>query len=646
MTFTRSLVFVSLVLLLAVVFGCSGGNSPVAPNQQTGSLDNAPIIGLSETENAFDAVGLLGAYELTIDPANMTAEINSKRISAIGEDYLVSGKGFFTVTPCSDCLKLVGITITPDGNGQLIFSIRHPFAPGNPANPPSAINRLDLDVFDLAMVVAPKEANKSNFPLTAKDVYSGLTYGQDGYTTELANVITGESAALPFFLVIDDSVSGTGTWNKFGMGATANFDVGFSLTAGVLKFDTYLTMGYGASAKKAQRLTPTYYNPEFNRKNAWKVVVTPPQGTNPPAIGNTWQDNDATTTFNVKVEVYDWQIGATEDATLATPTAVYAASNVASVSAEIAGMNTVLPSVTTDDGTGTGMQDAPLVFLVPVANQNLLVPGTYPGLVKVTDSRLPMTPADGRDFLIDTPDGVALNNYTIPEYATYQTFTATVVQGCGPLEFVSLTGCPAADIDNGSTVPFVITGSSPLGGEPITYEIDTDYDGTFDADPAYPANTTGVFNVLFEDNPCTAGTDYVIAFRMTDQCDPANTLVVADQCTVTIGVCCPQVTITSLSPNQGYYNNQFTIDVYGTGFTAGALLEARFIMAQGYCPDWISPTVSVISSTHMQVWLDNIWGSGGSGRYCPYCSVYYHLKITNGCGNSFQLDNAFYQTCS
>ena len=277
--------------------GCSGGsNTPVSPqgNGASDTLDSIPIIGASIFDDgSFDAVGMFGEYELTINPEDSTAELTAKRIAAIGEDYIVSGVNFFTIAPCATCLKISGIAIDMDGNAVLTFSIRHPFPAGNTSEPPSAANRLDLDVFDLAMVIVPSEATATTYSITGKGVYTGYCINPDGYTTELADVVS-DTAAMPFFLAVDDSDTGTSTFNKFAMGEEdMTFDAGFDLSAGVLSFDMYLTMGYGFSAKRPDRLQPKYYNPEFNRKAAWKVVVTPPEGDDPPEMANTWNDMKA-----------------------------------------------------------------------------------------------------------------------------------------------------------------------------------------------------------------------------------------------------------------------------------------------------------------------------------------------------------------
>jgi hypothetical protein len=533
-------------MLLAFLIGCSSRTVPVTPGD-VDTFDGVPVIGLAGADGTYNATGILGVYELTIDPNKMTVDLVTKRSEAIGEDYIVSGIGFFTAIPCPDCLRLTGFSLDPRGALALNFWIKHPFPVGNSSLPPSASNRNDLSVFDLAMVIAPSEVIPSTYPLTGVDVQKSTCMFADGYTTELANVGQDQSA-LPYFLVIDDTDEDpiTSTWNKFAQGAESFFDVFFAPPTGLISYDMYLTMGYGASAKKPGRLTPKYYNPEFNRKAAWKVAVTPPQGDNPPAIGNTWQDNDATTLYNVTVTVYDWQCGAAvwdgvTPASFADAGAnmVWAASEIESVSAEVPGMTIALASSATP-ASGTGTLADPYVYTVALANENLLPVGVYTGLVKVSDARSPLTPTDGRDFLIDSPDGIALNNYTMPEYATYQTFPATVVLGCGPISGqIDSPVCPVTGLTTGSIVPFAISASSANGGDPITlYEMDMDYDGTFVADDS---NATGLFNAgpFTPPAPCDDNIPYswTVAFRATDSCDPPNVALIAT-CEVTVSICC------------------------------------------------------------------------------------------------------------
>lgn len=535
----RPLVLIAFAAFLAMVLGCSGGSNTVTPADIAGSSDNIPVIGMSDANGIVTATGIMGSYQFVLDQDSMTADLSNMRSSAIGEDYIVSGIGFFTMKPCASCLKLAKL-VAENGLIKATFNISHPFKPGDPLKPPTAINRLDLDVFDTALVVAPSEGTPQNYALTGATAYSTVCANASGYTTELAG-LTADTAAYPYFLVIDDSKTGTSTNNKLAMGAeNVQFDVFFNMGGA---FDLYLTMGYGASAKKAQRLTPKYYIPEFNRKPAWKVDVVLPNGTNPPVMGNTWDDIDSTTEYDVLVKVYDWQQNAVVTADPATyadetdTTKIWAASTVTGVSMEIPGMYNTLKSMTTAD-SGTGAPNDPMLFNFKVANENALAAGTYYGLVKVTDSRVPLTPTDGRDFLIDSPDGILLNNYEIPDYMTYQVFPAIVVVGCGPITG-SITNpvCPVTGVFNGMSKSFTATAASANGGDPIVlYEWDKDYDGvTFDVDGTGQTAFIGPF-----DNPNCGGTNdpmtFTVAVRATDSCDPPNVTIFAT-CELTVDEC-------------------------------------------------------------------------------------------------------------
>ncbi len=421
-------------ILLFLITGCSKGSSnPIAGSTSfepagAGNLDTLPII-------AFDgntAVGVMGGFNLTISPDGTNADLVPMRTSAIGESYIFSGKSYFDTFPCRDCFRISGLGYE-DGQIIIRFSIRHPFPKGNPALPPSGRNRLDLDLFDLALVVKPIPLSPQNYPLMNINIPEYIIENPDGFTDELSNLISAD-VALPYVLVVDDSVSAppSSTFNKFEMGASKDFEVKFPVQSGeTLVFDLYLTFGLGASAIFEDRLNPVYLNPEFNRKAAWKVEVIPPNGTNPPTLGNTWDDTHSANAYKVTVKVYDWQIGANVDPNLTNTTDIYAASDVDYVSVEIPGMTDVLKQV---DGNsyvpgGTGMPDSPLVYKILIANENLLEPGEYIGLVEVHDQREPQDFAEGRDYLIHSPDGVTLNQYQIGNYKTYQTFIATVVTG-------------------------------------------------------------------------------------------------------------------------------------------------------------------------------------------------------------------------
>jgi hypothetical protein len=408
--------FITIAIVIMIISGCSGGN-PVTTDSDNPLPEQ---LNYANSESGNNLTGIMGPYELILDADSQTVELTSKRQAAIGESYIVSGRSYFVTQPCSDCLVIQGMGYK-FSNVFVNFGIKHPFEPGSDLlGPPSGKNRLDLDIFDAALVVKPIGISPETYPLTGATIQNGVITSADGYTTELAHIF-GEPSALPYVLAVDDSaaIPPAGTYNKFAMGAEAEFDVLFPIApGGNLQFDLYLTFAYGFSAVLEDRFEPKYSNPEFNRKAAWKVNVTPPSG---------WLSFDDVIPTYVEIEVYDWQVGANVDPALTNPTDVYAASEIESVSVEIPGMNPTLISVPGSSAIyGTGMPDDPLVYQIPIRNDNLIASGDYIGVVKVTDQRTPQLPASGRDFIIDSPDGKARNFHEMPEYATYQTFPATV----------------------------------------------------------------------------------------------------------------------------------------------------------------------------------------------------------------------------
>jgi fibronectin type 3 domain-containing protein len=438
------------ILMLILIIGCSsGGNTPVMPGEslsdssienqseisKSGALTSErdfsmPEAALAMMNETYHSLATLGSFELNLNAQDFSAELIPMRKSAIGESYLVSGAGFFTMSPCVDCLTIESIELTGENYAKLNFNISHPFDKADTLKPPSARNRLDLDVFDLALVVVPSDASVQTYPLIGVNASAGLCPYADGYTREL-KYLTEVDDACPYFLVIDDSKNSDFTYNKFEMGTDNQKFSAYFTDEGT--FELYLTMGYGASARKFTRFTPQYYNPEFNRKSAWKVDIIPPEGDNPPEIGNTWTDSDSETEYPVTIRVYDWQQNAVVSPDYPDENHrdyIYKASNVSLVSLEIPGMTNNIKSTSTPAG-GTGTPSDPLTFSIPIANENLLAAGDYFGLVKVSDERTPATLATpgAPDALVHTPDGIDINWLLIDEYATYQVFKATVVIG-------------------------------------------------------------------------------------------------------------------------------------------------------------------------------------------------------------------------
>ena len=419
-----TLIVLAIVILIAGCSSITDSNPTEGPLNQTteNSLSPIPIIG----QSIDTATGLLGAYTLALSNDGLSADLVPVRSSALGESFIVSGMGFFTMTPCTDCLKIKNISLNTSGNVVLGFVIKHPFPMGNEIKPPNARNRKDLDIFDVALLVKPADVTSVFYSKIKAGVYTGILANADGYTTELGSLLQDDSA-IPFKICYEDANN-----NRFVMGIDYQpFQVEFIPGSGLV-FDLYLTMGYGAAAKKSTFMYPVYYIPEFNRKQAWKVMVTPPEGQDPPLLGNTWDSTDIATEYPVTIDIYDWNQGAIIAGTYPDPDNtdhISAASDISSVAVEIPGMTSTAILATTEDIFTNGWDD-PITYTANIANANALPAGIYTGLVKVTDSRVPAdssapyTPGT----LVHTPDGILLDWYQIPEFATYQTFTATVVE--------------------------------------------------------------------------------------------------------------------------------------------------------------------------------------------------------------------------
>jgi fibronectin type 3 domain-containing protein len=485
------IVFLLMVMSILMI-SCSGGGNPLTPpvGDQEKTANGMPEVGYGQvpiSDRAFDGLpsdvvgldttfqstGVLAGYDFILYD-DLTSELVPMRRASLGESYLVSGASFFTVRPCSDCFVIKSIELTPDGKIRVLFNVSHPFEKGNKTLPPSGKNRLDLDLFDLALVIVPYSASFKSFTKTNKSVYNSLCEGMDGFTTELSE-LTHNPNLCPYYLVVDDTDTSESTFNKFEMG-TKNKELEVFIT-GTGRFNLFLTMGYGVSGSLGSRLSPFYFNPEFNKKSAWKVDVIPPQGSDPPAYGNTWSNDDPTTEYNVRVVIYDWQQNSEVSDNypdILNPDHIYKRSRVESVSAEVLNMmNTLQTSRRTVSGDGSVAD--PVIYDVALRNENLLAAGEYLGLVKVTDERLGGTGEIGEvDSLIHSlPNGEMLW-YPIDEFATYQLFTATVVVG-DTIKVTSPNGGETWATGSSKTVLWTSTGTTAFVNIELSLNSGQDY---------------------------------------------------------------------------------------------------------------------------------------------------------------------------
>lgn len=473
----------------------------------SGSNLHADVEGPSESgwdvSEGNSVIAVLGEYELRINPYEMSATLEDMRepldIRVSGIRPLVAGHPFFTISKDDNCFSLTDESpIFINDSFILEFNIKHPIDPGTSSEPPSETNRLDLDIFDFAMVIAPQgkppvEYPEVEYPEGGLSIYEDAVSNADGYTRELQYLVNDE-AARPYVLVVDDCEFGINTNNKFAMGATANVDVVFPYDGSdEMVFDIYLTAGLGVSVVDQELLmNPLYFIPEFNRKAPWKTISKPlSDGQSPCDNLTAWVEGDSDTEYLLVVSVYDSQVSATvypgDDFSAANVNEdnivdeIRAESGVESVTVRISEVLNLPITISGDEACGRGTADDPLVYLFPFANVNSKPEGTYDGSVTVFSSDMPpSSAASDYNVLLDSPDGVQIDSYVIPEFAIYSDFTFEIKAEpySGYPKISGSISSPITffwEVDHGSSVDFDVQAISK-GGSGVIGRIYADFD--------------------------------------------------------------------------------------------------------------------------------------------------------------------------
>ncbi len=550
--FTRitQLVIVLVAVVMFVAFD-SGSSLHGQPNNGDGESEWEQALGNSVT-------GVLGMYELVVNTSDETIGLQSIETQYEKEGCIVSNLTFFTLGPCNDCFTLPeeAISFLAD-TIELNFHIKHPIELGDDGDPPSLSNRKDLDIFDLALAIVPEGYPIIEFPIAGVSAYHDAILNPDGFTRDLVNVIENPTA-LPYVLVVDDEESGvTDNHNKFAMGSQEEVEVVFSkYLDGEQTYHVYLIAGIGVGVENENYLNPKYYNPEFNRKAPWKVRVSPVSYSGPtPDVLSLWREDSPYIEQLVAVEVFDWQIDAKvyegDDFADAEPDEICTASGIFSVSIEIPGMNSILPTVSGRCAGGRGTPDDPRVFLVPVANENNLSAGNYTGLAIVKDKRNPAdSSAENRDILIERTDEYEVTKNEITEYVTYMPFSVIIsepaISACnaisGGIKSITINGHIISPppttivIRDGDTVTFNVMAIS-AGGSGGIDRIEADYEYIPPCIPddiclCDPAQTTGIYECTFTNkytiDPIRATKKSTsVVFSAVDRCSPETTTVIA-----------------------------------------------------------------------------------------------------------------------
>jgi hypothetical protein len=547
----KSIILKHIVFLLLIsicIAGCStmDSSSIQIPTSVKNTLPSPSF--QKDSDNAVTGEGLWGVYEGYLDAEHAEASLTPYRDNASGvpESVETDITSFLKAIPCPDCVKIVGVKIDSEGHPVLKIGVKHPFAPGNPANPPTALNRLDLHVFNVrGFIVADGNASLTDFEGTGLKVAGFDLLNADGMSNEFDtywdDILATQSNLHPYILHFDDySVGNFDPASPYGFTEITNpsgnlvmkmgsdFDVQeyvFDLkSTQQFNFLYTLTASYGiSSANKNQRLEPTYRIPLFNSKAASEVRVTN-------VDDDDFTSGDQTSNCILTVEIMDINNGVAVGDGIDQMTAD---SSVLGFKVEIPGVTnpvweTSTPSLYFVSGDG---RSAPLIYDIVVTNDKGAPAGQYQGLVGVIDAFTYAGVLPGNAIYYVQPGGDPTENFfSVDQWVTYTTFDVAVKQGCGPITgSITTPSTSSITINNEDMVNFTGNGSSANGGNPIVkYEWYWN-DGT-------PKSTGASVSHQFVNPNCDTSMEsimYNVTLTLTDSCVPPNVKLV-DSIQVTV----------------------------------------------------------------------------------------------------------------
>jgi len=291
----RAITAAAIIAVLFAFAGCSSSNPVISDSESQ----------VAATTGYVGGDGVLARAKLHLDTDAMTATILPSRLSSATGDFLADFEitSFMAYPYCTDatCLYVKGLGIeagTPP-DIKLTIGVRHPFAVFNTANPPSGINRADLDLFDMRVYLVNDGGTAPNpavitltgfmYPSTPPaDIKftPDLVVGADGYddggdailvappldaaeTSELMNYMyAGQTKMQPYmrayagtadaFAFVPGS-AGIADDNRMSHGESdeVTFVLNLAPGGGAIDFDLAFTGEYGQSATGKPNRTPT-----------------------------------------------------------------------------------------------------------------------------------------------------------------------------------------------------------------------------------------------------------------------------------------------------------------------------------------------------------------------------------------------------
>ncbi|MBU1023054.1 hypothetical protein KKB99_02100, partial [bacterium] len=324
---TQILFFTISLMLISV--SCSSG-IPTSPLYDVNllSTSNPSVFASTRDENGFpsEGEGLIGAFTINLATDPLSAEIVPIRKTNITDSLeTLDITNFLTYHPCSDCVRIKSIGINIDNQLVMAIGIKHPFDIGDPLEPISGKNRIDLHVFNvegILAIVGGTSGTRAFSPteivaLDGLDNPSGYTAYLDPY---LDSVLPTAATLHPYILHFDNYDDGnyipgfypSGFSDVFhptgnlimAQGSDYDFkDYILNIDIGA-NYQFLFAVGctYGVSAfDYLERFIPVYRIPQFNKKAASEVFVN--------VTNNTMLEGSPAGTATVQVQVLDYNHG-------------------------------------------------------------------------------------------------------------------------------------------------------------------------------------------------------------------------------------------------------------------------------------------------------------------------------------------------
>ena len=613
-------VVIGLFLLFS---GCSGYDSGLTPEKPELHINALPV-GVSDfTPDGAPSggMGALGLFNLRVDPIGMTADMTSLRQSSLVDCLeIVDITNFLRMAPCTNCVKIKSVALDADGHIVVSIGIKHPFPAGDPFKPITGRNRADLHVFNVEGIVI-SNAVTTGFPGLGQSIAGFKVLNADGYTDYLDRAIDDfyptDATIHPYMTHFDDYSAGNfNPANPMGfasvtdpppsgnlvmaMGCDYNYqDYVFDIDTS-MDFIYAVGCTYALSAQtKSSRFAPEYRVPQHNKKAASEVTVE--------IVSNNLRGGDVSSTAQIEVHVVDISHQVAVGDAL---NQMNADSSVGSVTIDVPGIMSTpvtMPGSSSSSGTGHSPSD-PLIYPATITNTSGGAEGTYPGLIRITDTYMPGqngTPSLlGKDGIkrVDPMTSPMEGLFEISEFATYQVF------------------------EIGVAAVMSLTLTSPVGGEEwtgLTHE-----DITWTGSPGI-----GFIDLYYSKDDFVSDNNLIIGdyantgtFDWTVPNDPSTT--------VKVRIVESGGTAEDTSPDY------FTIIQSGCNFGAGIFNIAGSYLGDGYSNYFTTGGIQLTRQSPTQYLFIR-------GVHDPYYNYMYEFDTSNINGGPFKLfDNGESFSCN